>query len=62
MAERSLAQMTRCSYKEKGNASFRCFKDHLKEKLKTVAPNLSIYLVIITGGMTFPVTDPLYGS
>jgi hypothetical protein len=52
MAERSLAQKTRCSSKEKRNAGLDAFKGHLTEKVKTVASYLlNTDLVIIPGGM-----------
>jgi hypothetical protein len=40
MAERSLAWITRCSFKERRNGVLDVFSGHLTEKLKTVASDL----------------------
>jgi hypothetical protein len=53
MAERSLAQKTRCPCKEKRYGGFKCFQGSLNRESKTVASNLlHIDLVIIPGCMT----------
>jgi CBS-domain-containing membrane protein len=55
IAERSLAQETRCSFKEKrrGMLVLDTFKGLLTEKVKTVASDLlNMDLLIMPGGMT----------